>query len=224
MAASTLDPPDFVARRAAFAELKRRFTGGPGAARLSLEHRLASGVPHLDALLHGGFENGLVTLEGRPSAGCWSLATRLLAQVTRRGLAAVIDSGALYPPTLEQSGVRLERLLVIPAQTPLAVARAADIVLRSRICSLVVLPAVTLSSAVWARLAGLAHRGGALLLVLASRANTSLAIAASVRLSCALDRVVFAGTRGLWSTLAGYTLRAELRKHKGVASSAVASA
>ncbi|HTX59650.1 MAG TPA: hypothetical protein VMH02_08200 [Verrucomicrobiae bacterium] len=167
----------------------------------------------LDGLLGGGFPWGmLVVLEGR--AGRWSIAARLLAEVTRGGLAAVIDDGSLYPPSLDRAGVRLDRLLVVPAAAPLGVARAADILIRSRACKLVVLPAVPLRDAVWMRLASLAHRAGVIAIAIAAQPGTALAAAAGLRVHCALERAVLCGTRGLWCTFAGFELRAELRKHK----------
>lgn len=201
-------------RQALFAQLKERLH--EAVARPAQGRVLASAIPGLDHLLGGGFPTGsVVTLEGLGlSAGRWSVVARLLAQVTGRGLAAVIDDGALYPPSLAAAGVRLERLLVVPAQTALRIARAADILLRSRICRIVVMPLATLRAAVWARLAGLAHRMDALLVVVSAGAAQELPIATGLRLHCGLERAIVQGTRGLWCRFDGYDLRAELRKHR----------
>jgi hypothetical protein len=43
-----------------------------------------------------------------------------------------------------------------------------------------------------------------------------------MRLSCALQGVAVCGTRGVWCTFAGFTVRAELRKHKRLAPGASA--
>ncbi|HEV7180220.1 MAG TPA: hypothetical protein VGN11_10115 [Candidatus Baltobacteraceae bacterium] len=205
-------------RRDAFSELKLRLQGARGAAAIAIDSCLSSGFPDLDRILGGGFPRGaLVTLEGSRSSGRWSIVAALLAAATGRGLGAVIDQGELYPPALAAAGVRLERLLVIPARTPLGIARAADILLRSRVVTLIVMPASSLRAAVWARLAGLAHKAGALLVVIATRASAELAASAGMRLGCALARVALYGTRGVWCTFAGFTVRAELRKHKRLA-------
>ena len=205
-------------RTDAFGELKRRFQGSRGAPAVSLDSCFPSGLSEVDLMLGGGFPSGiLATLEGPRSSGRWSLAARLLAMATRRGLAAVVDEGELYPPALDAAGVRLERLLIVPARTALGIARAVDILLRSRVVRVVVMPAPVLRAAVWARLSGLAHRAGALLIVVVSSAGAELAASAGLRLGCALQRVAVLGTRGVWCIFAGFTVRTEVRKHKRLA-------
>ncbi len=169
------------AQRAAFEELRERLRAGtvPGK-----RERLASAILPLDEALGGGFPTGtLTTLEG-PALGHWALAARLLAQATRRGLAAVIDSGALYPPDLAAAGVVLERLLVVSANAPLITARAADALLRSRTCSVIALDAPPLRSMLWTRLAALAHKSNVLLLVVTPQPSCELAAIAEMRLRC----------------------------------------
>ena len=202
-------------RNELFEELKGRLHAAPGAVGVAVDRAIASGIESLDCLLGGGFPLGsLVTLEGHGSAGRWGVAAALLAAVTRRGLGAVIDTGELYPPSLEAAGVRLDRLLVVPAKTPVGIARAVDLILRSRVARVIVMGAPALRAAVWTRLATLAHRAGAVLVVIACRANAGRAGVATVRLGCMFDRAVIRGTRGLWGCFSGFTLRAELRKHK----------
>jgi hypothetical protein len=212
--ATQADPS--LSRREAFAALKAGLNGaGLASPRRSLEELVPSAVPALDHLLGGGFPCGtLVALEG--DTGRWSIAARLTAAVTRRSLAAIVDDGALYPPSLVQAGARLDRVLVVPASTPLGIARAADILIRSRACRLVVMPATSLRDVVWVRLAGLAHRTGVLVIAIAAPGATSpaLAAAAGLRLHCTLERVVLHGSHGLWCTFAGFALRAEVRKQK----------
>lgn len=202
------------ARREAFIALKAGLSPGAIAApRPSLKTLLPTAIPLLDQALGGGFPQGaLVTLEGR--AGRWSIAARLLAQVTGRALAAIVDDGGLYPPSLARAGARLERVLIVSARTPLHVARAVDILLRSRACRLVLMTAPNLRAAVWTRLAGLAHRTGVLLIAIAARASAPLAAAAGLRLDCTLERLVIHGTRGLWCAFAGYDVCAHVRKHQ----------
>jgi hypothetical protein len=205
-------------RRLAFAALKAGLSGAPQG-ELAVEGIIATAVPSLDRMLGGGFPSGmLVTFEG--DAGGWSIGARLLARVTCTGLAAVVDDGGLYPPSLARAGARLERVLVVPAKTPLAVARAADTLLRSRACRLVLMPAVALRDAVWMRLATLAHRTGVLLIAIATRAVApAAAAAAGLRLRCRREGLAVHGTRGLWSIFAGYDVRAEVCKGSNRAAS-----
>lgn len=207
-------PEPSSSRREAFAALKAGLSADAIAApRLALEDLIPTGIPSLDAMMGGGFPRGaLVALEGR--AGRWSIAVRTLAQVTRRAMAAVVDDGGLYPPDLLRGGARLDRVLVVPARTPLGTARVVDLLVRSRACRLVVMTAPDLRAAVWTRLAELAHRSGVLVIAIAVRAPAALAHAAMVRLECTRERLVMAGSHGLWAAIAGYDVRADLRKHK----------
>lgn len=211
-------------RREAFATLKAELSAGAAAPRLPAESVIPSAIPALDHLLGGGFPRGaLATLEG--NAGRWSIAARLAAQVTRRALVAIVDDGGLYPPSLARAGTRLDRVLIVPTHTPLATARAVDILLRSRACRLVLMPAPNLRAAVWSRLATLAHRTGVLLIAIAARALPTLAAAATLRLDCALERLIFHGTRGLWCSFSGYDVRAHVQKyhHAGTTPNACAN-
>jgi hypothetical protein len=206
-------------QREAFAALKVQLesrTYAPG--RLPLDRVIPLEIEPLDRLLGGGVPRAtLVTLEGR--AGRWSLAARAIAQVTQRALAAVVDDGTLYPPDLARGGTRLDRLMIVPAQTPLRIARAADLLVRSRACRLIVIPAPDVRPAVWARLANLAHRNGVTVLaVVQGIAPPALAGAAGVRLHCLRERSIVAGKRGLWGAFAGYELRMELRKYRSFSS------
>jgi hypothetical protein len=201
-------------KREQFEALKAVLSAKPPA--LPVEALVPTGIPELDRLLEGGFPAGIVaTLEGE--IGRWSLAAGLVAQITRRSLVAILDDGALYPPALAEAGASLERVLVVPARKALAMARAADILLRSRICRLVLMPAVALRDAVWERLAKLAHRTGALLLVVAARAGSALSAVAAVRLHCALERIHMHGRGGLWGSVAGFDCCVGVRKHKHMA-------
>ena len=199
----------------AFSELKRRFHGRIAAPRVAAEATFPSGLVELDTLLGGGFPSGaLVTLEGAPTSGRWSIAARLLAQATQRGLGAIIDDGCLYPPALSQAGVRLDRLLIVPGRTPLGTARAADILIRSQSIKVVAFAAPVLRAAIWSRLAGLAHRNGTVLLAIAASASSELSAATALRLECRVERVMLRGSRGLWCTFCGYDVRAGIKKYK----------
>jgi hypothetical protein len=212
-----LPSPSATSRRSDFAALRARLGSDVLAApALRPEDFLPAKIPALDRLIGGGFPRGtLVTLEGR--AGRWSIAARLIAVATSCSTVAVIDDGGLYPPALARAGARLERVLIVPARSPLAAARAADILLRSRACRLVLMPAPDLRPAMWMRLSSLANRTGVVLIAIppsGTNAAVALAAAASVRLHCTRERPAATGNRGLWCRFCGYTLCAELRKHK----------
>ncbi len=201
-------------RRRSFELLKARLGAKPSP--VPVEPLLPTAIPELDRLLGGGFPAGAVaTLEGE--TGCWSLAAGLVAAMTRRSLVAILDDGGLYPPALADAGACLERVLVVPARKALAAARAADILLRSRICRLILMPAVALRDAVWERLAKLARRGGVLVIVVAACAGSALSAAAEIRLHCELARALVRGGRGLWGSVAGFEFCVAVRKHKHLA-------
>jgi hypothetical protein len=214
------EPISAPVRQERFRDLRSRFQT---ARAPRVEPCIPTSIAELDELLGGGLPAGvLVTLEGPVSSGRWSIAACLLAQATRRGLGAVIDDGALYPPSLAAAGVRLERLMVVPAKTPVGIARAVDMILRSRAAQVVVMSAVALRAAVWARFAHLAHRFGIVLVVIAVRAAGELTVNAALRLACGLEHVALCGTRGVWCTFAGFSIRAQLRKNKSAIAGAAA--
>lgn len=182
---------------------------------------LRTGLAGLDRILGGGFPRGTIAaLEGAPSSGRSALAARLLAVATGRGLGALIGTD-LFPPALAAAGVRLERLLCVPVSDPLGAARAADIVLRSGAFGVVVIPALAsgrgTGSATWTRLASLAHRANALLVALGVEASSELRYFASVMLETTIERVRWNGASGHLCELAGYDVRATVRKHKRAA-------
>jgi RecA/RadA recombinase len=179
---------------------------------------IQTGFPSLDAALAGGFPRGIIaTLEGPPTSGRAALAARLLATATTEGLAALVqgdETGTLYPPALDAAGVTLDRLLVVPAVEAAAVARAADILLRSASFGIVAIPAVMLRPAAWTRLAGLAHRTNALVVALGADALGELRYFASLRVRLHVSRVRWNGESGPFATLAGYDVRADVVKSK----------
>ena len=209
----------------AFAALRERFDRryrdtAAAAFTLGDEALVRTGIPELDAALGGGFPRGTIgTLEGPPSSGRSALAARLLAEATRRGLGALIGV-ELFPPALAAAGVRLDRLLVVPVHGADA-ARAADIVVRSGAFTVVVIPTLPsgrgTGSATWTRLASLAHRANALVVALGDEASAELRYFASVRLETAIECVRWNGPAGHLGELAGYDVRAVIRKHKRAA-------
>jgi hypothetical protein len=212
--------PAFAALRERLDRRHRETTAAAFA--LGDEAMVRTGIASLDAALGGGFRRGTIaTLEGPPSSGRSALAARLLAAATRRGLGAVVGVD-LFPPALAAAGVRLERLLIIArVGEPVEAARAADIVLRSGAFGVVVLPALPsgrgTGTATWTRLASLAHRANALLVALGDEASAELRYFASVRLETAIERVRWNGPSGHLGEMAGFDVRAVVRKHKRAA-------
>lgn len=187
---------------------------------------LISGIAEFDRILGGGLPCGTIaTLEGTRSSGCLAIAARLLAMATREGLGAIVGTPA-FPPALAAAGVRLERLLLVDAPEPVGAARAADILLRSGTFAVVLIPALPsgrgTGSATWTRLASLAHRANAVLLAAGLSASNELRYFASVRIETAIERVRWNGPPGHFGELAGYDVRATIRKHKRAAPGASA--
>lgn len=220
-----------MASPSAFAELRERldhrfrdttqaaFTLAEGAV-------LRTGAIEFDRILGGGFPRGTIgTLEGMPSSGRLAIAARFLAAATADGLGAIVGISA-FPPALAAAGVRLERLLIVGADDPVAAARAADILLRSNAFAVVVIPALPsgrgTSSATWTRLASLAHRANAALIAVGVEASSELRYFASVRVESAIECVRWNGPPGHFGALAGYDVRATIRKHKRAAPGASA--
>lgn len=147
---------------------------------------IPTGFAPLDArLAAGGLAVGCVTeIAGPPSSGKSALA---LAAVARSdGLAAFIDgSGQLFPPAAAALGVDLRRLLwVTPPAT--GVARAAEIVLRSRGFALVIidLPAgARLDRHRAHRIRTAAHQTGTTVVVLTPRAGSAAGAHARVEIA-----------------------------------------
>jgi hypothetical protein len=215
----------------AFAELRERFDQrfrdtSQAAFTLAGEAVLRTGIPEFDRVLGGGLPRGTIaTLEGAPSSGRMAVAARLLAVGTSAGLGAVVGTSA-FPPALRAAGVRLERLLIVSAAEPAGAARAADILLRSGAFAVVLIPTLPsgreTGSATWTRLASLAHRANAVLIAIGLEASSELRYFASVRLETAIERVRWNGPPGHFGTLAGYDVRATVRKHKRAAPGASA--
>jgi hypothetical protein len=208
--------PAFAALREA---LDRRHRDASAAAfARSDDEVLRTGLPEFDRILGGGFPRGAIAaLAGPPSSGRSALAARLLAVATARGLGALIGT-ELFLPALAAAGVRLERLMCVPVTDPVGVARAADIVLRSGAFGVVVIPALPsgrgTGSATWTRLASLTHRANAVLVAVGTDPSSELRYFASVHVETAFECVRWNGASGHCCELAGYDIRATVRKHK----------
>ena len=216
--------PAFAALREAF-DTRYRETSAAAFA-LGDDAIVQTGFADLDRVLGGGFPRGLIsTLEGAPSGGRSAIAARLLATATTRSLGAIIGDD-LFPPALAAAGVNLERLMIVPVHDPVQIARAADIVVRSGAFTVVIIPTLPsgrgTGGATWTRLASLAHRSNTLLVALGVEASSELRFFASVRLELAIERVRWNGPAGPYGELAGYDIRALVKKHKRAAPGASA--
>ncbi|MBV9233438.1 MAG: hypothetical protein JO030_05290 [Candidatus Eremiobacteraeota bacterium] len=201
------------AKREAFEALKAALNARGQLPSVQADGLIPTAVPQLDELLGGGLPPGSVAaVEG--AAGRWSLAAGIVAGITRRSLVAILDDGALYPPALAEAGARLDRIMIVPAGTPYANLRAVDLLLRARVCRMVLMPAVPVRDAVWTRLAKLAHRSGVVLLVIAARAGASLRASAELCVHCSAERVAMRGSHGLWSNFSGFELCVGVGKHR----------
>jgi hypothetical protein len=222
-----LSPPAPADRREALAGLRAALAAGhrsasPESFTQAEESLVRSGLGELDRALGGGFPRGVIaTLEGAPGSGRSAVAARLLAVATGSGLAALVESpggpeGSFFPPALAAAGVDLARLLIVPAENPSGIARAADILLRASAFGVVVIPAIALSATAWTRLASLAHRAGVLLVALGD-ASDELRYFATLRVLCRPARARFAGASGLFNALAETGFEATVLKHKRAA-------
>lgn len=212
-------PPRERVRSEAFQALKVGFAAGGSRPLVPSGKALfTTGLGDLDRVLGGGFPRGaLATLEGASSSGRTAIAAQLLARATANGWAAAVDDGSLFPPHLASAGVCLERLLVVPAESALAISRASDILLRSRAFDIVLLPGIALRATVWSRLVGLAHKADVLLLTLGPQASTELAYFAGTRVGCAIERVRWSEGANVFGELAGYDICARVLKSRRTA-------
>jgi len=160
------------------AELLDRL-GRPGDVRLGTARpvataRLPTGIAALDEALGGGLPRGRITeLAGARSAGRTGLACTIAAAATRTGetIGWIDPADALDPETAGAAGVALARTLWVRPRDAAGAFRATEIVLGAGGFGLVVLDvdAVRAAFAAWPRLARIAERTRATLLVLTPR-------------------------------------------------------
>ena len=133
----------------------------------------------------------LVEVSGT-GAGAWlSLASLLVAEVQSRGEPAAwvtVRGSVVHPPDLARQGIDLSALPVVFSPTAPAAARAAERLVRSGGFGLVVLDLVgappTLPPALSSRLAALANRHGATVLVLVEKDPGAPSLGTRVSLRC----------------------------------------
>lgn len=175
----------------ALAELRRVIA--PSAPRLAARPPLSTGLPPLDAALGGGLPAGrIVELVG---ASGMSLALRLLAAASPRGLCAFLDpTDALDAQAAQELGVDLARLLWARVRRPDDALRAADILLRAGGFVLVVIYQCGVGSlrapgGAWQRLVQRAEHAGTTLLVV--REEPAAGSASCVTLHASPERTLW---------------------------------
>jgi recA bacterial DNA recombination protein len=183
----------------------------------------ATGIPSLDrALGDGGIPIGRLTeVFGERSSGKTTFAYGLLARCTRLGdIGAWIDpEKSFFAPAAESAGVVLERLIVIRPRDAVGCRRAADAVVRSGACAVVVLDGASseaLQTHHCARLVAQAEKTATILIALSCGASRPLASFASLRIrTCGLSPFWQSGTRMRTdSRLAGYQITCDVVKSK----------
>jgi recombination protein RecA len=141
----------------------------------------------------------LTELSGQGAAASLTAAVALVVEAQERGEPVAwtsLPAASFYPPDLAEAGVDLDALVVIRAPEPVAMARAADRLLRSGGFGLLVLdlgPAgadVTLPIPVQGRLVGLAQHHDAALVVVTDKpaASPSLGSMVSLRAEAVRER------------------------------------
>jgi hypothetical protein len=202
--------------------LESRWHGSAAHGAAQAARLFTTGIPSLYRALGAGFPVGRLTeIFGERSCGKTSLAYGLLARCTRIGdLAAWIDSEkSFFAPTAESAGILLEQLLVIRPRDAAGYRRAADAVVRSGACAIVVLDGAcseALQTHHYARLVAQAEKTGTMLVALSRGTSQPLASFASLRIRAS-------GLSPFWQTgirtaydhrLAGYQIACEVVKSK----------
>jgi hypothetical protein len=149
---------------------------GEAARRTEGNHRYASGLEAVDALIGGGFPAGrLSEIAGPLCSGRTSIAHALLAQVTRAGeWAALVDAADAFDPvSAEAAGVALERVLWVRPEGAEPAARVCARLLEVRGFAVIALDlarpqrgSAPLPSSTWQKLARATASSGTALVVL----------------------------------------------------------
>ena len=179
------------------------------------------GIPSLDlALGPTGIPHGRLTeIFGDASSGKTTLAFALLAACTRRGdIGAYVDpENTLFAPAAEAAGIDLDRLIVVRPKAEQAVRRAADAIVRSGACAVVVLDGISaraLQTHHCARLVSQAERNGITLVALSRGESQPLASFASLRVRMReLSPLWQSGSDG-GGRLSGYSIALDVAKSR----------
>ena len=201
--------------------LERRWHGAAVRGRAQGLTGWLTGIPSLDRVLGPiGFPHGRLTeIFGDISSGKTTLAYALLAACTRRGdIGAYVDSEhCLFAPAAEAAGISLDRLIVVRPKTDPQLRRAADAIVRSGACAVVVLDGASASALQThhcARLVAQAEKNNTTLVVLSHGDSQPLASFASLRVRAR-------GLSPLWQTgsdgggrLSGYSITLDVAKSR----------
>ncbi len=201
--------------------LESRWSGAAAHGRTLPLTGWPTGIPSLDrALGPAGIPHGRLTeIFGDFSSGKTTLAYGLLAACTSRGdVGAYIDPEAsFFAPAAESAGIDLERLLIVRPRQAAALRRAADAVVRSGACAVVILDGLggnTLQTHHCARLVAQAEKNGITLVALSRGDSQALASFASLR-------VRMRGLEPLWQSgsdggdrLLGYGIALDIVKSR----------
>ncbi len=165
----------------------------PFSARPEAERRppTPTGLEALDELLGGGLPTGkLTSVQADPGCGGLRLAARMLAHQTagrqQPTAAAIVDGpmavGAIHPPGLHSSGVRLDRLLIAVPKDLAKTVRAAEELLGHGSFPLVVIRGLLAGAPHARRLLLAAEAGGAAGVILVEGRTRAPPPSCSVRL------------------------------------------
>jgi recombination protein RecA len=178
---------------------------------------LSTGSADLDRALGGvGIPKGRLTEAfGERSCGKTTLAYGLLAVCTAQGdIGAFLDpERSFFAPAAESAGVVLDRLIVVRPRDAAAYRRAADALVRSSACSIVVIDGAndeTLQTHHYARLVAQAEKTSTTLFALSHGRSQSLA-------SFATLRIRLHDLAPLWQSgdrLAGYRISCDIVKSR----------
>lgn len=186
---------------------------------------VATGIADLDRALGAvGIPIGRLTeVFGERSCGKSTLAYALLARCTHRGdIGALIDpERCFFAPAAESAGIILERLIVVRPRDAAACRRAADAIVRSGACAVVVLDGASseaLQTHHCARLVAQAEKTATILIALSHGTSQPLASFASLRIRARGLAPLWQS--GAWSSgpnddrLAGYRIAFDIAKSK----------
>ena len=171
----------------------------PFTARPGLERRppTPTGLAALDELLGGGLPTGrLTSIQADPGCGGLRLAVQMLAHQTagrpQPTAAALVDGplcvGAIHPPGLHSSGVRLDRLLIAVPKDLSKTVRAAEELLGHGSFPLVVIRGLVAGAPHARRLLLAAEAGGSAAVILVEGGNRAPPPSCAVRLHVARMR------------------------------------
>jgi hypothetical protein len=180
-----------------------------------------TGNPSLDrALGPTGIPHGRLTeIFGTASSGKTTLAFALLAACTHRGdIGAYVDpDNTLFAPAAEAAGIHLDRLIVVRPKTEQAVRRAADAIVRSGACAVVVLDGMSASALQThhcARLVSQAERNGITLVALSRGESQPLASFASLRVRMREVSPLWQPGSDGGGRLSGYSISLDIAKSR----------